>query len=113
MPDDIRVYLEDTVPAQSQTETLSPIVPRGGFAELKLFGGMDPKIGDGIDSIVALYWGDSEGGWETIRAVAGTTMEFQIDRTLTGDGVKRLRMVRYNRSLTNKILAGWIEAAIS
>ena len=89
----------------------SQIVPSGKVVRLKEFGGADPAIGDGIDSIIALQWGNS-GSWATVRVVSGTSQSYTLNRDFTGNGVKKFRVVRMNKSVSTKILVYWIEALI-
>ncbi len=105
----IYLYKEDNVNAASSHSEDSIAIPKGQFVNLKLFGARDPNIGDGVDSVVSLQWGDDKNGWETIRSVSGTTLEFEINRTLRGDGSKKFRINRINKSNTAKSIAGWLE----
>lgn len=84
----------------------SPIIPSGVMATLRNFGVSIPS--NVIDGMAALEWGDTSGGWTTIRALAGT-FEINMDRSFTGDGVKKFRLVRRHESANNKRIIAWAD----
>lgn len=88
----------------------TPSIPVGKKVRLQSFGGFDPSIGDGIDSMIAIQWGAGTT-WQTIRA-GGKVFEFQIGRDFLGDGAKRFRLVRQNKSASAKIIVAWLEALV-
>jgi hypothetical protein len=107
----INLYIDDSVAASSTVLLNSAVIPAGKSITIFRFGGCDPAIADGIDSIIALQWG-SGGSFETIRALSGCTYEFALNKTFVGDGSKLFRLVRINKSGTGKILAAWVEGVI-
>jgi hypothetical protein len=87
-------------------------VPPGGLKiQLKVFGGFDPVSGDGVSSMIGLQWGQG-GSWESL-AVGGHGFfeKTFIDRVLIGDGTKRFRLIRINRSPTAKNIYAWATLA--
>jgi hypothetical protein len=99
-------FFDDVVPANSTKIDNTPIIPDGKALTLREFGGTDPGIGDNIHSEMALQWGSGAGGWETVRA--GTRhFNFTIPREYVGDGVKRFRFIRINKSATAKKIVVW------
>lgn len=92
------------------TVDMTPVIPSGKVVTIKKFGGFDPAVGDNKDSIIALQWG-SGTTWTTIKA-GGKCFEFDMQRDFIGDGSKRFRLVRVNRSAQIKIIVAWLEALV-
>ena len=57
---------------------------------------------DGASSVYALQWGSS-GSWDTVEFVSlsGNTMQISIGEEYAGDGTKKFRLVRINKSALN------------
>lgn len=101
---------DDEVTAGGTAVETFPIIPSGIMLTLKMFGGADLAIGDGIDSWAALQWG-SGATWETVRV--GTKMwNLHMKHDFLGDGTKRFRLVRKNESTTDKKIVVWIESLL-
>jgi hypothetical protein len=106
----ISVSKDDNVAGLTDDVTQSGIVATGKTVKILRFGGVDPKIADALDSVVLLQWG-SGATWKTIRA--GTdTFDFEVNQDFVGDGTKRVRVVRANRSALSKQIIFWIEGLI-
>lgn len=103
--------VKDNDVATGNTIDQSQIVPNGKTVVAKRFGCIDVAINDGKDSVVVLQWGDTGSGWTTIRACSRNT-EFLVNRTFVGDGSKRFRIIRMNKSAVTKTIVYWIEALI-
>ena len=88
----------------------TPVIPTGKIVTLKKFGGFDPRIGDYIDSIIALRWG-SGGSWTTIRA-GGQMFDLDLSIDFVGDGAKKFQIVRQNKSVVSKVIIAWVEALV-
>lgn len=63
----------------------------------------DKNIGDNISGGFALEWG-SGGEWEVIHIgfLTGNIHRLDINRSFTGNGTKRFRIIRQNNSAVNK-----------
>ena len=100
-------FIDDIVNAGQTNLRLSPIIANGVKIKIKKFGCFvrsKPENG-----IVALQWG-SGSSFDTIRAISGI-FELEINKIFVGDGVKRFRLVRINKSiLDNFEIATWYEA---
>jgi len=96
------VYNNEVAPTSVVIET-SPIIPAGQSWQISrvIFG--DRAIGDGMSGGFQVDWGNG-GSWEVIAAawLTGNTMEFKVNRAFTGDGVKKFRYIRLNKSASSK-----------
>ena len=104
----ISQFFDASVAAGATDTQTSAIVPTGKAVEIKVFGGSVP---DGFNAVVALQWGSAGGGFTTIRAVQ-REIEFANLGQFVGDGIKRFRLVRINRSAAAAVLVGWLEAIV-
>jgi len=104
------LIFDNSIPSGTDVNT-TPIIPDGKIVKLQRFGGFDPAIGDGIDSIIALQWGGG-GSWTTVMA-SGKAFDFNLSRDFVGDGAKRFRLVRQNKSSSDKIIVAWLEALVN
>jgi hypothetical protein len=106
----------DDISATTQDITLLDVVPAGVIMKLKVFGCAIPtqqRPGGGSPfetSDTKLEWG-SGSTFQLIR-VCLENNQFTINRDFVGDGVKRLRVVRDNKSPTVKNMTYWVEALI-
>lgn len=107
----IDVLIDSSVGASSTDVYESPIIPSGKTVRILSFGGMDPLVGDGIGSIIALQWGKN-GAWKSIRAISGCTIEFDLKKDFIGDGEKKFRLIRMNKSNSSKVIGAWIDGVI-
>ena len=109
----ITFTLDDSVAANSSDTKLSPIIPEGKIVKILVFGGYDPSINDGIGSIISLQYGNA-GNWITLRACGNGTFEFKWQNgfDVTGDGTKRFRIVRQNKSAIAKTIIAWFDACV-
>jgi hypothetical protein len=105
----VDVFLDASIAGGGTDIFTLPVIPNGDRWRLRLMGMADPATGDGIASIVALQLGP--GTWNTIRAfsAAGTTVQIEIDREITGNGTRQLRVVRQNPSAVAKQIVAWLE----
>jgi len=108
----IEISVDDEVTSGSTEITLAPgAVPNGKIARLHKFGGAVPKDADGTECLIILQWG-SGGAWQTIRAFATSFEDISMEREFTGNGIKTFRLVRVNRSATDKPMVAWLEGLI-
>lgn len=91
----------------------SAILPTGKTARLVCFGGYDPLIADKLSGFIALQWG-STGSWSTVRAGGDGffNLEWPKGKDFIGDGSKRFRLVRQNKSSSDKIMVAWMYVLI-
>jgi hypothetical protein len=99
-----------TVGPGSTVVTESQVPPGGLKIQLKVFGGYDP-LTDAMSSIIGLQWGQG-ASWESLAVGGNGYFEKAfIDRILIGDGTKRFRLIRINKSSTAKNLYAWATLA--
>jgi hypothetical protein len=104
-----RVF-DGAVGANGQEVTELPVIPNGQVWRLTRFGGSEVGAGDGKASVVALQLFDGST-WQTIRGfgVVSTAVELELSRDVRGDGTRKLRIVRQNRSSASKQIIAWLE----
>ena len=104
---------DDSIAASSTDIRTSPIVPDGRVVRVLNFGGYDPRSGDGISSFITLQFG-SGSDWQTIRAGGDGFFDIKWEKgkDFTGDGIKRFRLIRQNKSTSAKIIVAWFIALI-
>lgn len=87
-----------------------PVIPNGEVWRVTRFGGSEVGTGDGKASVVALQLFDGTT-WQTIRGFGLTSTAVQLDlaRDIRGDGTKKLRVVRQNKSAVAKQILVWVE----
>jgi hypothetical protein len=109
----IDLIFDDSIGATTTDIKTGAIVASGKTVRLFNFGGYDPRIGDGIDSLIVLQWG-SGTSWQTVRAGGGGTFEhsWKSGQDFNGDGVKRFRLIRQNKSTSAKPIVAWMMALI-
>ena len=101
------IMKDGLVAAGSTQVDMTPIIPIGKIILLKRFGGCS-----GITAgFCAVQFGDSVGGWTTIRALTDT-YEFPIGTEFIGNGVKRFRIIRQNDSTAAKYMSAYLEALV-
>lgn len=103
------IMLDNSVGASSSLIDLGEIIPSGAVARLSNFGGYDPIGSDGVGSIISLQWG-SGNSWLTIRVGGLGSFDFNWEKGVDfiGDGTKRFRIVRQNRSSVAKVISVWM-----
>lgn len=103
------IILDNSVGSTTTVTDLGPIIPNGKTVRLTSFGGYDPVGSDGIGGIISLQWG-SATNWLTIRAGGFGTFDFEWEKGIEfiGDGAKRFRIVRQNRSSVAKVMVAWL-----
>lgn len=107
----IDLVFDDQIAANGNDIKTSQIIPNGKQVTLKIFGGLDPAIGDGRDSLAILQWGNQTNGWKTVRA--GTKLwNFELNKNFIGNGKDMFRLVRQNKSASAKVIGVWLEALI-
>ena len=104
-----RVF-DGQVAANSQDLQELAVIPTGEVWRVTRFGGSEVGTGDGKASVVALQLFDG-AAWQTIRGfgVVSTAVEVELARDLRGDGTKKLRVVRQNKSAAAKQIIAWVE----
>jgi hypothetical protein len=86
------------------------VIPNGELWRITRFGGSEVGTGDGKASVVALQLFDGTA-WQTIRGfgIVSTGVEVELARDVRGDGTKKLRVVRQNKSASAKQIIAWVE----
>lgn len=107
---EITITKNDSI-APGNDNSVSEIIADGKTVTLQKFGCLDPAINDGVDSWAILQWGSDGSSWDPIRACSKNN-EFKINRDFTGDGDKRFRIVRRNKSAVSKTFIIWMEALV-
>lgn len=101
---------DGSVAASSQDVQELPIIPNGQVWRVTRFGGSEVGAGDGKASVVGLQVFDGTA-WQTIRGfgIVSTGVEVELARDIRGDGTKKLRVVRQNKSAAAKQIIAWVE----
>jgi len=104
-----RVF-DGQVAANSQEVQELPVIPNGQCWCLTRFGGSEVGAGDGKASVIGLQLFDG-ATWQTIRGfgVVSTGVEVELHRDIRGDGTKKLRVIRQNKSAAAKQIIAWLE----
>lgn len=100
--------ITSSINAGQQNTTEHPqAIPNGKKWIIDNFGCADINLGDNISSVYILRFGT-----EVIRIVSltGDTKDFNLGIEIVGDGVKKLNVIRQNRSSHDKELPCWIMA---
>lgn len=102
----------DTVAATSNLNKDFAVIPNGKSFRITKFGAIDINNGDNASSIYRLRWGDPGGGFDDLRFIAltGNTFEYSVNKTLTGNGTKFIRVTCSNQSASPKTLVFWLDA---
>ncbi len=108
----IDLSADDTVSANT-TDTLDgPVLASGDTARILRFGGAVAKNDADNDNIFAVQWGDTGGGFKTIRAFPNF-FDFELFKEFDGDGVKHFRLIRQNNNTgPAKQMVAWLEGVI-
>ena len=98
------------VAANGQDLQELPVIPNGEVWRITRFGGSEVGSGDGKASIIGLQLFDGTA-WQTVRGfgVVSTGVEVDLARDIRGDGAKKLRVVRQNKSASAKQIIAWVE----
>jgi len=91
----------------TSVENYSAAVPTGKIWVIKEFGGADINLGDNKSSIYVLRFGSDILKILTYTGNSGTVL---MNEEITGDGVKKVNVVRMNKSGSTKELPFWIKA---
>lgn len=109
---DYVLFNEDSdVSANSISVFQAPVQPNGEVWQILRIIFADKNIGDNISGGFLVDFGT--GGTREIIAQAfltGDTCDKSFQRETTGDGVKRLRIIRENNSLAAKKMVCMVEA---
>ena len=102
--------VDGLVAASGQDIQELPVIPNGEVWRVTRFGGSEVGTGDGKASVVGLQLFDGSA-WQTIRGfgIVSTGVEVELARDVRGDGTKRLRVVRQNKSAAAKQIIAWVE----
>jgi len=104
-----RVF-DGAVAATSQDVQELPVVPNNEVWRVTRFGGSEVGTGDGKASVIVLQLWDGSA-WQTIRGfgVVSAVAEVELSRDIRGDGTRKLRVVRQNKSAAAKQIIAWLE----
>src|SRR5512138_3776110 len=104
-----RVF-DGAVAASGQDAFELPVIPNGEVWRITRFGGSEVGTGDGKASVIALQLWDGSV-WQTIRGfgVVSTVAEVDLSRDVRGDGTRKLRVLRQNKSAAAKQVIAWLE----
>ncbi len=104
-----RVF-DGAVAASGQDAQELPVIPDGEVWRVTRFGGSEVGTGDGKASVIALQLWDGSA-WQTIRGfgVVSGVAEVELARDVRGDGTRKLRIVRQNKSAAAKQIIAWLE----
>jgi len=102
--------VDGQVAANGQDLQELAVIPNGEVWRITRFGGSEVGTGDGKASVVALQLFDGTA-WQTIRGfgLVSTGVEVELARDVRGDGTKKLRVVRQNKSAAAKQIIAWVE----
>jgi len=102
--------IDGPVAANGQDVQELAVIPNGDVWRITRFGGSEVGTGDGKASVIALQVFDGSA-WQTIRGfgVVSTGVEVELARDIRGDGTKKLRVVRQNKSTAAKQILAWVE----
>lgn len=108
----ITKIIDKDINANSNYVEELPIVPNNKRWVIKKFGAIDINNGDNKSSVYALQLYENSQ-WITLRVISlsGNTLEFDVEKEILGDGVKKLRIYMENKSNLNKKLVCWVEAS--
>lgn len=86
------------------------VIPNGEVWRVTRFGGSEVGTGDGKASAIALQLFDG-AAWQTLRGfgLVSTAVDVELSRDVRGDGSKKLRVVRHNKSAAAKQIIAWVE----
>lgn len=102
---DKSIILIDSVAAGGSETFQTPAIGSGKTWALKTFGAADINMGDSKSSVYVLMFGSDI---LRIISVTGNTKELDIKKDITGDGTKRLKIIRYNKSGYDKQCPCWV-----
>jgi len=104
-----RVFDGAVAPTSQDVQEL-PVVPNNEVWRITRFGGSEVGTGDGKASVIVLQLWDGSA-WQTIRGfgVVSTVAEVELSRDIRGDGTRKLRVVRQNKSAAAKQIIAWLE----
>ncbi len=104
-----RVF-DGAVVASGQDVLELPVIPNGEVWRVTRFGGSEVGTGDGKASVIALQLWDGTA-WQTVRGfgVASGVADVELARDIRGDGTRKLRVVRQNKSTAAKQIIAWLE----
>jgi len=82
-------------------------IPNSKKWVINKFGAVDVNLGDSKSSVYILRFGTDI---ITIISVTGNTYEVNINKEIIGDGVKKINVVRQNKSGHGKDMGFWVRA---
>jgi hypothetical protein len=102
--------VDGQVAANGQDVQELAVIPNGEVWRITRFGGSEVGTGDGKASAIALQLFDGSA-WQTIRGfgLVSTAVEVELARDIRGDGTKKLRVMRQNKSASAKQILAWLE----
>jgi hypothetical protein len=108
--DKFQIVFRNSVAASTSDTQLSAIFGIGDKVYIDRVMFADRNLGNNVSGGFLFEWG-SGGSFEIIAAayLTGNTAVYKIDRTFTGDGVKRFRLTRQNNNTAAKELVIIVE----
>jgi hypothetical protein len=106
-----RSILRRDVVAAGATSTIdTPAIPDGAIVTIRKFGVSEPNIGDNKSSTFVLRWG-SPGSFTIVRALhaSGSPHEIVVNKRVTGNGTRFLRVEVTNASAAPKEVFVWLD----
>jgi hypothetical protein len=102
--------VDDSVLGNSSETDETAVIPTGEVWDLEVFGGSEVGAGDNVASQILLQEWDGVS-WTTIRLLGLASVAYELDlkRSYVGDGVKKLRLRRVNKTASAKRIAAYIE----
>ena len=94
----------------SETFEFPKAIPANEIWTIKEFGAADINMGDNISSIYVLRFGTDI---IKIIALTGNTHEFILNKSLKGDGLKKLNVYVSNKSGFSKQMPFWIKGFVN
>jgi len=92
--------------AANSTDTDTIQIPSDTRIFIAKVGAADINIGDNKSSIYTVEWGSDI---LAVIALTGNTQEISVNQQIVGDGIKSLRVRRYNKSGEAKAMPIWVE----
>lgn len=101
------IMIHSVVAAGATDPYETPAIPAGKIWVLKNFGAADINLGDSKSSVYVLMFGT-----EVIRIISltGNTREIPLKKEITGDGAKKVKILRMNKSGEAREMPVWLTA---
>jgi len=106
-----RIFEPSSVNAGDMNNVMQyPVIQSGKNFVIRGFGASDRNLGDNISGVWILQVG-ATGNWDILQVLSytGYTDTVPLKISITGDGVKRVRVLRRNYSSSAKEMPYWID----